>query len=135
MRPKLDVVEDNADNRLLLRGILEDLFDLREFETGPEALAAILADRPDIVLLDISLPGMDGVEVLVRLREHPALRTLPVVALTAHAMVGDREKFLAFGFDDYVSKPIVDEKDLFDAIRRSLAKNAAAPPTSGNCPS
>ncbi len=135
MRPKLDVVEDNADNRLLLRGILEDLFDLREFETGPEALAAIVADRPDIVLLDISLPGMDGVEVLVRLREHPALRTLPVVALTAHAMVGDREKFLSFGFDDYVSKPIVDENDLFGAIRRSLAKNAAPPPPSGSVPS
>ncbi|HNG45366.1 MAG TPA: response regulator, partial [Elusimicrobiota bacterium] len=65
MKPKLDVVEDNDDNRLLLRGILEDLFELREFETGPEALRAIEAERPDIVLLDISLPGMDGVEVLV----------------------------------------------------------------------
>ena len=65
MRPKLDGVEDNADNRVLLRGILEALFDLRECETGPEALATILADRPDIVLRDISLPGLDGVEVLL----------------------------------------------------------------------
>ncbi|HMU74886.1 MAG TPA: response regulator [Elusimicrobiota bacterium] len=125
MKPKLDVVEDNDDNRLLLRGILEDLFELREFETGPDALRAIQAERPDIVLLDISLPGMDGVEVLVRLRENPTTRNLPVVALTAHAMVGDREKFLAFGFDDYVSKPIVDESDLFAAIRRCLARTPA----------
>ena len=109
MRPRVALVEDNADNRLLLQAILGDLYDLAEYEAGPEALAALPHDRPDLLLLDISLPGMDGVEVLRRLRTEPALDRLPVVALTAHAMAGDRERFLGLGFDAYVTKPIVDE--------------------------
>ena len=71
---------------------------------------------PDLVLLDISLPEMDGAEVLRNIRASDELEDLPVIALTAHAMSGDREKFLAAGFDDYITKPIVDEENLFDAI-------------------
>jgi CheY-like chemotaxis protein len=74
------------------------------------------------VLLDISLPGMDGNEILKRIRSDDGLRSIPVIALTAHAMAGDREKFLAAGFDDYITKPIVDERKLFDAIGRLLKK-------------
>jgi CheY-like chemotaxis protein len=117
----LAVVEDNADNRLLLQAILGDTYSLVEYETGADALAGLARARPDVVLLDISLPGMDGTEVLRRIRADAGLRTLPVIALTAHAMSGDREKFLAAGFDDYVTKPIVDETKLLTAIKRLLA--------------
>jgi len=117
------IVEDNADNRLLLQAILGDTHDLTEYENGLDALAGISETRPDLVLLDISLPGLDGTEVLARIRKDSALRGLPVVALTAHAMAGDREKFLAAGFDDYITKPIVDEALLFGAIDRLLKKS------------
>jgi two-component system cell cycle response regulator DivK len=117
----LAVVEDNADNRLLLQAILGDVYDLVEYENGPDALAGLAKSLPALVLLDISLPNMDGTEILARIRADANLRTLPVIALTAHAMAGDREKYLAAGFDDYVTKPIVDENKLFDAIKRLLA--------------
>jgi len=118
----LAVVEDNADNRLLIQAILGDQFNLVEYENGNDALAGIARSRPDLVLLDISLPGMDGNEILHRIRKDVALRDLPVIALTAHAMAGDREKFLAAGFDDYITKPIVDETQLFASIERLLKK-------------
>jgi two-component system cell cycle response regulator DivK len=117
---RIAVVEDNADNRLLLDAMLSGRYELTEYENGPDALAGIDASVPDLVLLDISLPGMDGIEVFSRLRAEPATATLPVIALTAHAMGGDRELFLAMGFDGYVSKPIVDEGVLIDAIERHL---------------
>lgn len=120
--PTIAVVEDNADNRLLLQAILGERYDLVEYDNGTAALAGINAARPDLVLLDISLPGMDGNEILRRLRQDGALQGLPVIALTAHAMAGDREKFLAAGFDDYVTKPIVDEDELFSAIERLMPK-------------
>jgi two-component system, cell cycle response regulator DivK len=120
--PTLAVVEDNADNRLLLQAILGDVYDLVEYENGVDALAGFAGRKPDLVLLDISLPGMDGNEILRRIRNDLLLRDLPVIALTAHAMAGDREKFLAAGFDDYVTKPIVDETLLFSAIDRLLGK-------------
>jgi CheY-like chemotaxis protein len=116
------VVENNRDNRLLLRAILGDLYHILEYETGFEALAAFQESLPDIVLLDIALPGMDGVEVLQRIRETPGMQQLPVIALTAHAMSGDRERFLSAGFDDYVSKPIIDEKVLLNTIEVWLRK-------------
>jgi two-component system cell cycle response regulator DivK len=118
----LAVVEDNADNRLLLQAILGDQFDLVEYENGVDALNGISASKPDLVLLDISLPGMDGNEILQRIRKDMGLRDLPVIALTAHAMAGDREKFLAAGFDDYITKPIVDESLLVKSIERLLKK-------------
>jgi CheY-like chemotaxis protein len=116
------VVEDNADNRLLLQALLAERYDLVEFDNGVEALAGLSASLPDLVLLDISLPGMDGNEILARIRADERLRALPVIALTAHAMAGDREKYLSQGFNDYITKPIVDETVLFDAIERRLAE-------------
>ena len=80
------------------------------------------ASLPDLVLLDISLPGMDGNEILTRIREDDRLRPLPVIALTAHARAGDREKYLAAGRNDYITKPIVDEAVLFEAIERWLGR-------------
>jgi len=117
---KIAVVEDNPDNRLLVNAILEDAYEISEYETGVEAVEGLAADPPDLVLLDISLPEMDGTEVLAWIRQQPQFRSLPVIALTAHAMAGDREKYLAAGFNDYVTKPIVDEDVLLEAIRRCL---------------
>jgi len=122
-RPRIAVVEDNPDNRLLLEALLAENYDLDEYEEGAAALAGIAAARPALVLLDISLPGMDGPEVLKRLRAMPAVAGIPVIALTAHAMSGDREKYLALGFDAYVTKPILDEELLFAAIRALLPKS------------
>jgi CheY-like chemotaxis protein len=116
----LAVVEDNADNRLLLQAILDGQYDLVEYDNGVDALAGLSASLPDLVLLDISLPGMDGNEILARIRADEGLRHLPVIALTAHAMSGDREKYLAAGFNDYVTKPIVDEAILLGAIEKWL---------------
>ena len=121
MTPKIAVVEDNPDNRLLVNAILEDNFEISEYETGKEAIAGLAGDPPDLVLLDISLPEMDGTEVLAWIRQQPTLKELPVIALTAHAMAGDREKYLAAGFNDYVTKPIVDESVLLEAIQRCLS--------------
>lgn len=115
------IVEDNADNRLLLQAILEGMYWLVEYENGIDALAGLEASLPDLVLLDISLPGMDGNEILSRIRRDARLSRLPVIALTAHAMSGDREKYLAAGFNDYITKPIVDETVLLGAIARWLA--------------
>jgi CheY-like chemotaxis protein/HPt (histidine-containing phosphotransfer) domain-containing protein len=115
------VVEDNVDNRLLMDAILGDMYALDEYATGTEALARMPARPPALVLLDVSLPGMDGLEVLAGIRRDAALRDVPVVAVTAHAMAGDREKYLAAGFDGYVPKPIVDERVLIDTIERLLA--------------
>ena len=115
---KVAVVEDNADNRLIIRTILEDQYEIMEFSSGMEAIEGFRKNKPDVVILDISLPEMDGTEILRRIREDSALHDLPVVALTAHAMVGDREKYLAAGFNDYVAKPILDMNVLFSTIQR-----------------
>lgn len=120
MRPTIALIEDNPDNRMLIAVLLEDEYEVVEFENGPDALAQLPAAPPSVVLLDISLPGMDGSEVLRAMRADPALQRVPVIALTAHAMSGDRERFLGSGFDDYVTKPIVDEAVLLGAIARLL---------------
>jgi CheY-like chemotaxis protein len=120
MKPRIAVVEDNPDNRFLVQALLEDLYDISEYDSGLAALEGLIADGPDLVLLDISLPEMDGTDVLRWIREQEELKDLPVVALTAHAMAGDRERYLAEGFDDYVTKPIVDETILLETIARWL---------------
>jgi two-component system, cell cycle response regulator DivK len=119
--PTIAVVEDNADNRLLLTAILGDRYRIVEYANGPDALAGFARSLPDLVLLDISLPGMDGTEILAEIRRDGRMRHLPIIALTAHAMAGDREKFLDAGFNDYITKPIVDESLLLKAIERWLS--------------
>ena len=119
--PLIALIEDNTDNRLLLLVILEGRYELVEYETGLAGLHGMVEQKPDLVLLDISLPEMDGLEVLRRMRSDEQLQDLPVVALTAHAMAGDRERLLAAGFDAYIAKPIVDETVLFDTIDGLLA--------------
>ena len=119
---KIAVLEDNPDNRLLVQAILEDRFELSEYETGAEAVGGLQGNRPDLILLDISLPEMDGTEVLAWIRQQSDLKEIPVIALTAHAMAGDREKYIREGFNDYVTKPIVDEAVLTEAIERWLGR-------------
>ncbi len=121
-RPCVAVVEDNSDNRLLVRAMLEDAYEIDEYENGVEALQAFRERKPALILLDISLPVMDGGQVLAAIRADETLRALPVVALTAHAMAGDREKYLSAGFDEYVAKPIVDERVLISAIERLMRR-------------
>jgi CheY-like chemotaxis protein len=122
MNHKVAVVEDNPDNRMLVQALLEDLYDISEYETGVEAVEGLPDDIPDVILLDISLPEMDGTEVLAWLRDRDDLKDVPVIALTAHAMAGDREKYLSIGFNGYVTKPILDEDVLIDAIEHCLSQ-------------
>jgi len=120
MKRKIAVIEDNPDNRLLVRALLEGLYQISEFETGVEAMEGLPSDLPDLILLDISLPEMDGIQVLRWVRGREELKETPVIALTAHAMAGDRERFLSQGFDDYLTKPIIDENLLLESITRCL---------------
>jgi len=127
---RIAVVEDNPDNRLLVRVILESRYQVTDYENGGAALAGLRRQKPDLVLLDVSLPEMDGTEVLRKIRGELALRDLPVIALTAHAMAGDRQRLLESGFDDYVAKPIEDEALLLGAIEKLLSRDVAPVVTS-----
>jgi CheY-like chemotaxis protein len=116
------LVEDNADNRLLVRVLIRDRYELREYADGEEALAAFAVSPPDLVLLDISLPGLSGIDVLARMRADGHLAHIPVIAMTAHADGDERAVYTAAGFDDYVAKPIIDDRILLDAIEGGLAR-------------
>ena len=122
---KVAVVDDNSDNRLIIRTILEDQYEIMEFASGLEAIEGFRKNKPDVVILDISLPEMDGTEILRRLRDDPQLHDLPVIALTAHAMSGDREKAIAAGCDDFDTKP-VDLARLLEKIEALLGRPPAA---------
>ena len=101
------VVEDNDKNMKLFRDVLRAKgYRTLEAITGGEAVVLAAEHRPDLVLMDIQLPDIDGVEALGRLRADASTASVPVLALTAQAMEGDRERFLAAGFDGYVSKPV-----------------------------
>jgi two-component system, cell cycle response regulator DivK len=101
------VVEDNEKNMKLFRDVLRAKgYRTLEATTGTRAVELATAHRPNLVLMDIQLPDIDGVEALGRLRGDTRTASIPVLALTAQAMEGDRERFLAAGFDGYVSKPV-----------------------------
>ena len=101
------VVEDNEKNMKLFRDVLNAKgYETLEATTGEEAVALTAQHVPDLVLMDIRLPDIDGVEALARLRDDARTASIPVLALTAQAMHGDRERFLDAGFDGYVSKPV-----------------------------
>jgi two-component system cell cycle response regulator DivK len=101
------VVEDNLKNLKLVRDVLEYAgYEVVVAESGERGIELAIETTPDLVLMDLQLPGMDGTETLQRLRELPATKGIPVVAVTAFAMEEDREKALANGFDGFVEKPI-----------------------------
>jgi two-component system, cell cycle response regulator DivK len=101
------VVEDNEKNMKLFRDVLQAKgYRTLEATTGAQAVQLAVEHGPDLVLMDIQLPDIDGVEALGRLRADGRTASIPVLALTSQAMTGDRERFLASGFDDYLSKPV-----------------------------
>jgi two-component system cell cycle response regulator DivK len=115
---KILVVEDNEKNMKLFRDVLHASgYRTLEAATGERAVELVFEHRPDLVLMDIQLPDIDGIEALSRLRADDRTASVPVLALTAQAMEGDRERFLAAGFDGYLSKP-VDIAEFVATIKR-----------------
>lgn len=119
MRPGVLVIEDHELNRELLSQLLEDDFDVTTREDGTSGLEAAKELHPDLILLDLSLPGIDGWEVARRVKADPDLADVGIIALTAHAMPGDAQEALAAGCDAYLAKPL-DESALFAEMRRLL---------------
>jgi CheY-like chemotaxis protein len=121
------VAEDNAVNRELIRELLELRgYTVLEACDGQEALGIIERAQPDLLLLDIGMPVLDGFAVVRRIRESPRIARLPIVAVTAYAMQGDRERILDSGFDGYLSKPI-NPSSLTEELNRLLTKQASQP--------
>jgi len=119
------LVEDEPLNTKLMRAVLEAAgFVVIHAGTGRDGITLARERRPDVILLDIGLPDIDGVRTLRHLRERPETCTTPVAAVTAQAMKGDRERLLAAGFDDYMAKPI-DVQALPGDVRRLAARGAA----------
>ncbi|WP_439102961.1 response regulator [Congregibacter sp.] len=122
--PQLLLVEDNELNRdMLSRRLKRAGFDALIAEDGAKALECIEAEHPDLVLLDMNLPIVDGWTVCRRVRAHSELAATPIIALTAHAMPEDRDKAIAAGCDDYATKPI-DFPALLEKIRKLLESRA-----------
>jgi two-component system, cell cycle response regulator DivK len=100
-------VEDNPDNRLLIRRILMvEGFEMLEAASASEALRVLENCVPDLILMDINMPEMDGYTLTARLKENPRLRNTPIIALTANVMRGDKERTLSAGCDGYIQKPV-----------------------------
>jgi two-component system cell cycle response regulator DivK len=118
-------IEDNFHNRRLVRKILASRgYRILEAEDGRTGLALLREHRPPLVLLDIGLPDIDGLEVVARIRADAELAATPVIAVTASAMRGDRERFLEQGCDDYLSKPL-QALELLTMVERHYASGAA----------
>ena len=115
-------IEDNPGNRMLVRRILEaEGFSVIEAMDGLTGLEIAIQKQPDLILLDINLPEVDGYELAQRFRDTPALRQVPILAVTANVMQGDRERTLAAGCDGYIQKPI-DVDQLPEQVRAALQK-------------
>ena len=118
--PQILLVEDNEMNRdMLSRRLNRKDFDVVMAIDGDECMLILSTQQPDLILMDINLPGRDGYELTREIKANPATNAIPVIALTAHAMSGDREKSIAAGCDDYDTKPI-DLKRLLDKINHLI---------------
>ena len=121
MSKRILVVEDQPDNRRILRDLLGNAgYELIEAETGEEALTAVEAQRPDLILMDIQLPVMDGYEATRRIRSNPELKSIPIIAVTSYALAGDEAKALAVGCNAYVTKPF-SPRALLGKVQEHLA--------------
>ncbi len=116
---KILIVEDVEFNRDLLVQLLEDDYDIVTAEDGEQGIEMARSERPDLILMDMSLPVIDGWEATRRIKADADIAAIPIVALTAHAMQGDEEKARACGCDDYLTKPI-DEDLLYERIEHHL---------------
>ena len=115
------VVEDQEDNRRILRDLLSNAgFELMEAESGEDALAAVMTRRPDLILMDIQLPAMDGYEATRQIKSSPGMKQIPVIAVTSYALAGDDAKALAAGCSCYVMKPY-SPRALLAKVREYLA--------------
>ena len=122
-------IEDNPHNRRLVRRMLQRRgYSVVEAQDGLTGWEMVRELKPPMVLLDIGLPGIDGLEVVSRIKADAELRDIPVIALTASTMRGDRERFLAAGCDDYLSKP-VQMKELIDKVTTHYSRNGKASST------
>ncbi|HET9816867.1 MAG TPA: response regulator [Xanthobacteraceae bacterium] len=126
---KVLYVEDNEDNVYMLKMRLELLedFEVLTAEDGENGCAMALSERPDIILMDLEMPRVDGWEATRRLKDDPRTRDIPIIALSAHALAGDREKALAAGCDEFDTKPIEFER-LVATLRRVLAARGSRTP-------
>ena len=116
------VVEDNETSMKLFRDVLQASgYSTFEATTGEQAVELALVHEPALVLMDVQLPGIDGIEALEQLRQDARTSAIPVLALTAQAMSGDRDRFLDAGFDGYLSKP-VDIAELLQAVREHCSR-------------
>src|SRR6516164_4311800 len=114
------VVEDQRDNRQIIRDMLAPTdYEITEAENGEEALAAIAKQRPDLILMDIQLPIMDGYTATSRIKADPALRSIPIIAVTSYVLSGEEKKARAAGCDDYVPKPF-SPRQLLPKIRQYI---------------
>jgi two-component system, cell cycle response regulator DivK len=106
MTQRILVVEDQEDNRMILRDLLEHAgYEVLEAVDGAEGVRLAGAERPDLILMDIQMPSIDGYEATRRIRAQPGLAAIPIIAVTSYALSGDDEKAHAAGCDDYVTKP------------------------------
>jgi two-component system cell cycle response regulator DivK len=106
-KPTILYVEDNPDNRLLVRRILQaEGYNMLEAENAPSALNVVQIEKPDLILMDINMPQVDGYTLTAQMKAIPALADVPIIALTANVMRGDRERTLQAGCDGYIQKPI-----------------------------
>jgi CheY-like chemotaxis protein len=123
--PKLLYVEDNDDNLYMLSLRFEgvDGYEMISATDGALGVDKAASDRPDLILMDLNLPVVDGWEAIRRLKADERTRAIPIIALTAHAMAGDREKALAAGADDFDTKPVVFDR-LLDKVRAALGKTS-----------
>jgi two-component system, cell cycle response regulator DivK len=129
MTAKILLIEDNAQNRYLTTFLLEQRgHEILQAETGPQGLEMAAKARPDLILLDIQLPGMDGHAVARELKSDPQLRSIPIIAVTSYAMAGDREKCLAAGAEGYIEKPINPESFVAE-VERFLGPPQEEPPS------
>ena len=120
--PECFVVEDQADNRKIIRDMLSGTdYEIIEAENGEEALAAIAKQRPDLILMDIQLPIMDGYTATSQIKADPALRSIPIIAVTSYALAVEEKKARAAGCDDYVTKPF-SPRQLLAKIRQYIAE-------------
>jgi len=122
---RLFLVDDDQDNLEMLRLVLSQRYDVSSYACPLEALAALEATKPDLVVLDIGMRPIDGLQCLTAIRERPGCDRIPAIALTGYARDVDREAFLAAGFQAIVTKPILDDEDLFGPITAVLALDAA----------
>jgi two-component system cell cycle response regulator DivK len=113
------VVEDDEFNRDLLEQLLDEDYEILVAVNGAVCIEMAEQERPDLILMDMSLPVIDGWEATRRIKANEALKSIPIIAITAHAMRGDEEKARNAGCDDYLTKPI-DEELLFDKLRQFL---------------